>query len=99
MFRTLTAIVLTGLLLCSCEPTQRTNPEAEKARAAARIKAQQEKAAADAEAARLAEESRKKAAAEAAAREAALKPPPAPEPSSSILLVNSTLQNYKPIQP
>lgn len=99
MFRTLTAIALTGLLICSCEPTQRTNPEAEKARAAARIKAQQEKAAADAEAARLAEESRKKAAAEAAAREAALKPPPAPEPSSSILLVNSTLQNYKPMQP
>ena len=100
MFRTLTAIALTGLLLSSCEPTQRTNPEAEKARAAARIKAQQEKEAADAQAARMAEESRRKAAAEAAAREAAAQQPaPAPDASSSILLVNSTLQNYNPMQP
>lgn len=100
MFRTLTALALTGLLLSSCEPTQRTNPEAEKARAAARIKAQQEKAAADAEAARKAEEARKKAAEEAAARQAAAaKPAPAPDASSSILLVNSSLQNYNPMQP
>ncbi len=100
MFRTLTAIALTGLLLSSCEPTQRTNPEAEKARAAARIKAQQEKAAADAEAARKAEEARRKAAEEAAARQAAAeKPAPEPEASSAILLVNSSLQNYNPMQP
>lgn len=96
MIRTLTTLALTGLLLCSCEPTERTNPDAVKAREIARAKAEQEKAAAEAKAAQ------KKQQAEAAAKaaEAAVVPQPvAPDPSGAILLINSTLQNYNIMQP
>ena len=98
MFRNLIALSLAGMLLCACEPTQRTNPEAEKAREEARLKAEKQKAEEAAVAARAEEFARSQAVAEAA-RRAAVVSQPAPEASNSILLVSSTRQNYKPMQP
>lgn len=100
MIRKLTTIAVGGLLLAACEPTERTNPDAVKAREIARVRAEQQQAAAAAQAeadrVRLAE-----AAAEAAraAAEAAKARQAGPDASGSILVINSTLQNYNIMQP
>lgn len=96
MIRKLTILSLAGLVICACEPTERTNPDAIKAREIARVRAEQEKAAAEA-AAEL-ERQKTEAAAKTAAAQAEAKPEE-PDASSSILLINSTLQNYNIMQP